>query len=198
MTETLRNIHLHGSLGDEFGHMHRLAVSSPAEAIRALSCQHRNFRKTIEAGNWRVVRGDAVSVDERELTLSLGSQSLHIVPVVEGAGDTLGSVGKIVAGLALAAGAFFFFPSIPLIGAVATNLGIGIGLSIAAGGMSSLITPKPQSSNGRGGVNERTSFIFQGAQNVSVQGACVPLVYGRYRVGSVVVSAGLAAEQMTT
>lgn len=32
----LRDIHLHGALGRRFGRHHRLAVATPAEAVRAL------------------------------------------------------------------------------------------------------------------------------------------------------------------
>lgn len=40
-------------------------------------------------------------------------------------------------------------------------------------------------------ADNRTSYIFNGAVNVTAQGAPVPICYGRMRVGSVVVSAGV-------
>ena len=42
----------------------------------------------------------------------------------------------------------------------------------------------------------RASFLFSEPGNTSSEGAPVPLAYGRIRVGSVVVSAGIAAEQL--
>jgi len=45
-------------------------------------------------------------------------------------------------------------------------------------------------------ADNRASYIFNGAVNLTAQGACVPLCYGRMRVGSVVVSAGLTVEDM--
>jgi predicted phage tail protein len=40
-------------------------------------------------------------------------------------------------------------------------------------------------------ADNRTSYIFNGAVNVTAQGAPVPICYGRMRVGSVVISAGV-------
>lgn len=203
MTEFVRDIHLHGALGERFGQLHRLAVASPAEAVRALALQLRGFRQAIEAGRWKIIHGpiDAgAELGERELKFGLGRLALHIVPVLAGAGIDLGAVGKIVGGLAIAAAAFALGPA-GFLGADAilsgtiAQAGIGIGISMSLGGATSLLTAKPVAANGRGGVDERASFIFNGPENVSAQGGAVPIVIGRMLVGSVVVSAGLAAEQ---
>lgn len=190
--DDLRAIHLHGSLGEKFGTLHRLAVSSPAEAVRALCILLKGFRAALETGEWHVVRGDALSLGEKELRFGLGSQSLHILPVVSGAGDTGGGLLKIVAGLALVGAAFI--PGVAAIPILA-QASLGIGLSLAANGVTSLISSKPAAANQRAGVEDRPSFAFSGPENVSVQGGCVPLVYGRMLVGSIVISAGLSPEQ---
>ena len=44
----LRTIKLSGFLGKKFGRVHRLAVDSPAEAIRALSVNINGFREFLE------------------------------------------------------------------------------------------------------------------------------------------------------
>ncbi len=191
-----REVHLHGFLGEKYGSLHMLAVSSPAEAVRALSILNHGFRKDIISGNWRVIAGSGDQIGEDQLDFVLGRQSLHIVPVVEGAGDLGSSLGKIVGGIALAAGAFFLGPSIPLIGAIVSQAGVGIGLAMVSAGASSLLTPHVAASNGRSGVDERASLVFGGVENVSVQGGAVPLVFGEFLVGSVVISAGLATEQV--
>ena len=45
-------------------------------------------------------------------------------------------------------------------------------------------------------ADNRASYIFNGAVNLTAQGNPVPLLYGRMRVGSVVVSAGLSVEDI--
>jgi predicted phage tail protein len=45
-------------------------------------------------------------------------------------------------------------------------------------------------------IDNRPSFVFNGPVNVQEQGGPMPLVYGRFRTGSVVGSAGLAVEQL--
>lgn len=47
--------------------------------------------------------------------------------------------------------------------------------------------------NGRGSSNQ-PSYVFNGAVNTESQGHPVPLCYGRMRVGSAVISAGIEAD----
>lgn len=44
MTDKLKTIRLHGPLGAAFGRVHRLAVSSPAEAVRAMCALYPGFK----------------------------------------------------------------------------------------------------------------------------------------------------------
>jgi predicted phage tail protein len=55
-----------------------------------------------------------------------------------------------------------------------------------------MVSPQPKSQNFEP-VDRKPSFLFYGAVNASTQGTAVPLVYGRMRVGSVVISAGVEA-----
>lgn len=201
-------IYLHGSLADQFGERFDLAVSSAAEAVRALIIQLPGFRQVIRNGHWHVIRDAGVvrnSLDVEQLHLGLGKADLHIVPAIEGAGGDGRGIGKVVAGVALAAGAFFFAPAA---GMAAPLLSIGgnavltygsiahLGLGLALTGLPQMLSPAPNSLNGKETVDRRESFLFQGAQNVTAQGGAVPVGYGRFRVGSVVISAGLEAEQI--
>ena len=45
-------------------------------------------------------------------------------------------------------------------------------------------------------ADNRASYIFNGAVNLTAQGACVPVCYGKMRVGSVVISAGITTEDI--
>ena len=48
MSSGLRTIKLGGVLGKKFGRVHKLAVATPAEAIRALCVLHHGFREFLE------------------------------------------------------------------------------------------------------------------------------------------------------
>jgi predicted phage tail protein len=57
-------------------------------------------------------------------------------------------------------------------------------------------TPQTDSYSDRERPGERPSFLFDGPTNTSTQGLPVPLIYGRMRVGSIVVSADLSADDI--
>jgi predicted phage tail protein len=209
----LRTIHLHGALGEAFGREHRLCVQSAREAVRALSILFAGFRRAFEPGKYHVVRGTLDrphGLDPETIDMRLGSADLHIVPVVEGAGGGRGgAVAKILVGVAMVAGAFFFAPAGAglfgaNLGATAFSVaGVGvtygniaaIGLAVALSGVSQLLAPQPKLNAGTE-RDRRESFLFNGASNTAQQGGAVPVVYGRALVGSMVISAGLQAEQI--
>ncbi len=153
--------------------------------------------------------------------LNLGSKDLHIIPVPEGSG---GNIGRIVIGIALIAAAFYFAPAVVAGGAAggaagagaaatgglgATAFGIGsfavtynsialFGISLVIGGVAGLLTPMPKVGDygSRESPDSRASFIFNGAQNTTEQGGCVPVIYGRMKTGSTVISGGITTEQI--
>ena len=166
-------------------------VSSAAEAVRFLLANFPHLEPELSQGHYRVSVG-AFDLSEDELSHPTGQQEIKIVPVVAGAG----AVGRIIAGVALivlsfavGAGAFGV--------ALAKNLGAiavakGIGISLAIGGVSQLLSPVPTVPQGPNTEQDpRKSYSFSGVQNTSRQGVPVPVVYGETLVGSVVVSAGI-------
>ena len=104
-------------------------------------------------------------------------------------GRIIAGVALIVLSFAVGAGAFGV--------ALAKNLGAiavakGIGISLAIGGVSQLLSPVPTVPQGPNTEQDpRKSYSFSGVQNTSRQGVPVPVVYGETLVGSVVVSAGI-------
>ncbi|MEA3250128.1 MAG: tail assembly protein [Pseudomonadota bacterium] len=194
----MKEIHLHGSLGAHFGGRFSLDVRDPAEAVRALGIQLPGFREAIEADNWHVIRGpleDGDSLDEGGLTVSLGNQNeIHILPAIEGAGD---GAGKVIGGIALVGAAMFIPGGAALAGIALQPAVAGLGISMALGGVSQMLAPTPQSGyEEREPPDQRPSFLFDGPVNTSTQGLPVPVVYGRIKTGSVVVSAGMTAEEI--
>lgn len=185
----MRNVYLHGDLGEKFGAKFRFDVATAREAGRALAVNFPGFSEYVAERRFRVVRGEPYS--ERGLDLGaedigffeLGDSDLHIIPYTGGAGGKTGGILKVVLGIVLIAVSIF----VPFL----QPAGFFLGASLVLSGVSQLLTPTPKRLEPPEPPDKRQSFLFSGVQNVTEQGHPVPLVFGRMMVGSVVVSAGL-------
>lgn len=195
---------LYGHLGRQFGRVHRRAVKSAAEAVRALCATLPGFRQAlIDGGAYRVLGGgrSALALDELAHPLP-ETRSLRIVPVVAGAGKGLGQIvlGAALIGLSIYTGGFGAalwtqaggFASA---GMIASSLAGSLGMSMMFGGISQALSSTPTSQSVEA-VSNRPSYAFDGAVNTAAQGGPVPVCYGRLIVGSQVISAGLSVEQV--
>jgi len=191
----VRTVRLYGHLGKRFGRIHQLEVRTPAEAIRALSANFKQFAKVIADGEWRIlVGGKAQSLDQIQDPLSA---DISIVPAIGGAGG----FGKIVLGAALIAASFYlpgatYFSAASAFSIDAAAIASGIGTSLLIGGISEVLFAPPKASGAdvKERPENRPSYVFNGPVNTTGQGNPVPLCYGRLRVGSQVISAGLFSE----
>jgi predicted phage tail protein len=212
----MRKVHLHGRLA-KYGGPYELDVASAAEAVHALGCQLKGFTREFDNGHFQVIRGDIRTGMDLDLKLCAFKSSkgdFHIVPVPQGAGKGKG-IGKIVLGVALIAASIFTAGAGAAAGATlaatmsAEAFAVGglsvsfasiaaFGLTMVVGGVSQLLTtaPKIKDYGSRNTPDAQPSFLFNGPVNVTEQGGPVPLIYGRVRCGTVVVSAGLRAEQI--
>lgn len=194
----LRKIRLYGKLAKFIGkRVLQADVETAAEAVRFLVANWPAVEKHMADQHYRVSLG-GYDLAEDELYNPVGRQEIKIVPVVAGAG----AVGRIIAGAALIAAAFFTGgATIGLLGlaapvAVSTVLA-GIGATLVLGGVAQLLTPVPKMPTGKDSDNDpRKSYSFSGIQNVSRAGVPVPIVYGETVVGSVVISAGIDTVQV--
>jgi predicted phage tail protein len=196
-------IKLLGELGRRFGRQFRLAVKTPAEAMRALCMQIPEMRQyLLESGekgiNWRVVTEHPDGLDEDQL---LWPMSKRMVLAPQPAGR--GGVGKIIAGVALVAAAVVLGPiGLGVIGATfATGVG-AIGASMIFGGVAELLTPTPKmpnvkgfggaSSSGRDVEQQKNAFTFDKSNANTMQGEVVPVLYGERILGNLpILSFGL-------
>ena len=123
------------------------------------------------------------NISEKQLEHPSSVHDIRIAPVVSG--SKAGGLFQTIAGVALAVvgGAMMFFGN-PY-GVSLMALGIGLAL----GGISQMISPQP--------ATRLQSYDFNGADNVTQQGGPVPLLYGRMRVGSTVISEAMLAEDGT-
>lgn len=200
----MRLIRLKGPLGRKYGKVHKLAVNSPAEAIRALCANFPGFEQEMLTSHERGVAYKCIVDNNRLSEEHLGYPMSHrftITPVVHGGGKFLG----VILGAVLIGAALFFSGGLagaPLAAALSGTAFAGIsfgtialfGVSLLLGGIASLLAPTPKNDNGSG-VEKKENPYFDGAENVSAQGATVPIGYGRAIVGSAVISASITVEQ---
>ncbi|WP_321808067.1 tail assembly protein [Burkholderia sp. BCC1993] len=185
MTEKLRTIRLYGILGSRFGRVHRLAVNSTAEAVRALSVVAPGFEKFMmnakDNGLTFAVFNGKKNLTEDELRHPVGDEDIRIAPVITGAKS--GGLFQTILGVTLmVVGLTFGIQPLTTIGA-----------SMALGGIMQMLSPQTHGLASTAG-NNGTSYYFNGPVNSSAQGEPVPLVYGQMLVGSKVVSSGIYAE----
>ena len=175
-----------------------------------------------ERGIGYIVQVGKAAIDEvDEIHNPTGQdEEISITPVLAGAGGGVGKILTGVALVAAAivfapAGAGFLGLGAGATTAAGFTLGaaassaIGfIGASLILSGTAQLLSPQPADLPGLTGAtggrrnsfdpvnndpaDNRSSYIYNGAVNLTAQGNPVPICYGRMRVGSVVVSAGVS------
>ena len=196
---------LYGHLARQFGKRHQFAIRTPAEAVRALSANFKDFRQAViqdgqAAYHVRVGQDDRADAESLHMPAS-EREVIKIIPAIGGSGNGLGKVllGAALIGLSFIPGLqapLFAATWGPLAGVSAASIMGSIGFSLVLGGVSSMLfKPNTVKSTSSERPNNRPSYAFNGAINTVGQGNPVPLAYGRLRVGSQVISAGLRVEQ---
>ena len=221
----MRLVKVYGQLAQRLGQrVFKVAVDSPAEAVRFLCTNFPGLDQWLidsqQDGIAYRVKVSKTTVGEEDFGMLCDPDAtISITPVLTGAGS---GTGQILAGIGLIA-ASFLLPGAGLFGtqsvfgtlaagtagpwaagvvggAFATAAGTAfsaIGASLVLGGVSQMISPKPQPVGSFGGQSTLDnpsalqSYNFSGIQNTSTQGTPVPVVYGKTIVGSVTLSAGI-------
>lgn len=188
-----RNVRLYGALGAKFGRLFRLAVASPAEAVRALCAQLPGFERELMSSKDRGI-GYAVfigkhNIDESELNWQSQCADIRIAPVVQGA--KRGGIFQIVLGVVLVLAGTF---GAALFGPVVAGALINMGWAMVIGGVIQLLMPAPKAPGDTDRPENRASYAFNGPVNTEAQGNPVPILYGELIVGSAVISAKIDVE----
>jgi predicted phage tail protein len=170
------NVHLHGPIGDKYGHIHAFEITSPREAVKALAANYNGFWRDFHDGGEYFVVIDGAEVSGDEVGAMPASQEIHFVQKIEGSGIETALAGAIAGWL----------------GVSTTVAGIisGVLMTALMIGVSMLLAPKPPKL-GRTDQAKDDSYLFSGPENVTEQGVAVPVIYGQVYAGSVVISAGL-------
>ena len=190
----MTTIYLHGHLGRRFGWRWRLDVASPAEAVRAIIANRPDFHAHLakhSAPGYQVFIGPDPVRDADGLRHPIGQQAIKIVPIVAGAAKS--PIIGIILGVVIIAAAVVTF-QYELIGLYSAGVALamgGIGASLAIGGITQLLAGTPNAPEVQEREANKPSFLFNGPVNTVAQGHPVPIGYGRLRVGSAVISAGI-------
>jgi len=195
---------LSGELAKRFGKRFELSISTPAEAIRALCANFKDFAAFVSDSEKRGV-GYRVIVDKADIGTTDDihnpfSRTVRIVPVIMGAKS---GVFQVIIGAALIAAAFWT-GGVSLTAAglaysgLAGQLAFAIGTSLILGGISQMLAPMPKAGKPAEAVNNQPSYVFNGPVNTTSQGQCVPVGYGRLIVGSAVISAGFTSDEYSS
>lgn len=187
----MNTIRLYGALGKEFGTTHHFDITSPGEAFQALHANFARFTDKLRHGFYKVIVGKRSTGTELDqdtiLHHQIGTDEIHVVPVIEG---RRGGLGKILAGVLLVGLAMFGGPLAATalgasgtltVGSIAGQLGAGLMLT----GVASLLAPSAET-----GETEK-SFTMSGPSNNTREGGIVPIVYGECVVGGTLISGQL-------
>ena len=185
--EGLRKIKVYGRLAELVGwHVNYADVKNMKDVYKYLVCNHPEINKHLQENMYRItINNDVVKTEDDLLVHSEGE--IRIIPVVSGAWFWVaaaffagGAAATAIGGTVLAA-----------IGGILT----AIGTSMAISGVTNMLFPQQQPTVGDidSGLSEtdaRVNYSFNGIQNVSRSGVCIPLIYGEVFTGSIVVSSG--------
>lgn len=201
MPERLRTIRLYGLLGARFGRKFRLAVSNPAEAVRALCAILPGFQQYLarakESGMAFAVFVGKQNLSSDQLRDPPGADDIRIAPVL--AGSKRGGILQTIAGVVLIVAGYVvtglsYGWAAPVGGAM-----VKLGIAMVAGGVVQMLGPQPRGLAAQDSPENRPSYSMNGTVNVQAQGNPVPVAYGGHDTkgmfaGSAVISGGIYAE----
>tara|TARA_R110000824_G_scaffold8235_1_gene37249 strand:+ start:4241 stop:9775 length:5535 start_codon:yes stop_codon:yes gene_type:complete len=158
----MKNIFLHGKLGERFGRAWTLNVSTPTEAINALFANEPLIEKYLnkkqeEGIAYGVKRGKSEGFIEKEEYSLTSSRDIHIFPIPQGAGT------------------------------FTVNLLVAVATTAASMYISKKMAEAMERDDSTIAIQTK-SYLYEGGQNRFQQGGTVPLGYGRLKVGSNVIS----------
>lgn len=210
MPTNLVTVTFHGILGDSLSKsIWKVAVKSVGEALYAIETisGKQLYKKILELSNKNVkyavaINGEPFKTDQdlslenpesirySELCMKKNLETIDVIPVIEGAGDSFLNIFTVILGAALIATGLGAFAGLGLVlGPTWGTVAVFAGLGLLAAGVTNLLTSPPKFEDFReiGGGGSR-SYLFNGPQNTTREGGPVPVVYGEIIAGSQVIS----------
>ena len=215
----MTHVKLMGEIGEKFGTEWDMNVSSFRDMFRLIDCQTEGFKKYLldcadKGINFTIQNGEDLVDGTLDAMIAPVKETVIITPIAAGAGAS--DVFKVVIGALLiiygpglvdslfAAGGEGAVVSSEMVGAetVTTSTKVGklqiaarravqgLGTSLGMDGVTGYLTPDTPSEAGK-------SYLYDGPENNVLQGAPVPLLYGRLLVGGSVINFGFIEDQVT-
>ncbi|MDO8233956.1 tail assembly protein [Citrobacter werkmanii] len=196
----LTTIRLYGALGARFGRVHKLAVQTSAEAVKALCVNFDGLEDYLVNAKkngmvFAVFRGKR-NIGVQDFKELGGKSEIRIAPVMEGA-KKAGMFQTILGAVMVVAGV--------VIGAMNSWTGVGLtfgaglvmsGASMMAGGLYQMLSPQPKGLQGRDDPDNKPSYAFGGSVNTLAMGNPVAVLYGEREIGGAIISAGVISEDI--
>ncbi len=194
----LTTIRLYGALGARFGRVHRLAVQTSAEAVKALCINIDGLESYLmnakkNGMTFAVFRGKR-NIGVNDFKDLAGNTDIRIAPIMEGA-KKAGMFQTILGAVMVVAGVVMTVIS----GGTASPLAAGLmtsGIGMMAGGIYQMLSPQPKGLQGRDDPDNKPSYAFGGSVNTLAMGNPVALLYGEREIGGAIISAGIVAEDI--
>ena len=187
-----RKVYLIGEIEKRFGSEFSMNADSYADIIRCIDCNRPGFRGYLlecqENGVDFTINFAGEGVEEKDLLTPIKEGDVTIATVPAGSkSDGM----KIVTAIVL------FAIAAPLGGWAAGVTGVGtaatwgmaitsIGVSLAMQGIQGMLAPDPATD-----AQEEEGYLYQGGENIIVEGDPVPLLYGELRVAGQPISMAL-------
>lgn len=194
----LTTIRLYGPLGAKFGRVHKLAVKTSVEAVKALCINFDGLESYLMDAKkngmvFAVFRGKRnIGLDDyKDLA---GTDDIRIAPVMEGA-KKAGMFQTILGAVLVVAGIAVTYMSFGTAGVVGAGM-ISAGIGMMAGGIYQMLSPQPKGLQGRDDPDNKPSYAFGSAVNSLAMGNPVPVLYGEREIGGAIISAGIVAEDI--
>lgn len=186
MQQTMRTIRLYGKLR-KFGREFKLAVSTPAEAIKALCVMVPGFEKFLlnsknEGLEFAVFSGKE-NLSEELLTIG-GTKDIRIAPIISG--SKRNGLFQTILGAVMVVVGVVFPPAAAL---------IAPGVALLAGGIIQMLSPQAKGLKTREDPNNAPSFSFGSPVNTTAQGNPVAILAGKRLCGGAIISASVVAEE---
>ena len=196
----LTTIRLYGALGARFGRVHKLAVQTSAEAVKALCINFDGLEDYLmnakkDGMTFAVFRGKR-NIGVQDFQELAGDSDIRIAAVMEGA-KKAGMFQTILGAVMVVAGVITGVAT----GWTGAGLTFGAGLimsgaSMMAGGIYQMLSPQPKGLQGRDDPDNKPSYAFGGSVNTLAMGNPVALLYGVREIGGAIISAGIVAEDI--
>ena len=177
-------------MGRKFGKVWELEVNSPAEALRLIEANKPGLRAWMieNAGTYDAYHvvceyedGRTEELDDKTFFLNRKLKGIRFTPVVKGSG---GVFQAIVGVIAIVVGVYTGNPYL-----------ISFGASMFLGGVVQMLSPRPTKDRNNSS-DWVSSNYFDGPVNTELQGAPVPLIYGRVMVGAHPISASITVDEV--